>query len=62
MELLVVFLQSRGLLPMFLQRHILFGPCVFFYLLDLMVVLQANNFLGSNHTGVSPCMIFFSFF
>jgi hypothetical protein len=33
-----VFLQRQELLPTFLQRQILFGSCVLFYLLNLMVV------------------------
>jgi hypothetical protein len=28
---------------MFLQRQILFGPCMLFYLLNLMVILQATK-------------------
>ncbi len=41
-----MFLQRKELLPMFLQRQILFGMCVLFYLLNLMVVLQANELFG----------------
>ncbi len=31
---------------MFLQRQILFGLCLLFYLLNLMVVLQASKLSG----------------
>jgi len=41
-----VFLQREELLSMFLQRQIFFGPCVLFYLLNLMVVLQASELFG----------------
>jgi len=42
---------------MFLQRQILFGLCMLFYLLNLMFFLQASKLLDSNHTGFSPCMV-----
>ncbi len=38
-----MFLQMQELLPMFQQRQILFGLCMLFYLLNLMVVLQASK-------------------
>jgi hypothetical protein len=41
-----MFLQMQKLLPMFLQRLILFGPCMLFYLLNLRVVLQAKKLFG----------------
>jgi hypothetical protein len=55
-----VFFAKEELLPMFLQRHMLFGSCVLFYLLNLMAIYKPVNFLDSNHTGFSPCMTFFS--
>jgi hypothetical protein len=53
-----MFLHRHELLPMFLQKHIFFGVCVYFYLLNLMAIYKPVNFLNSNHIGFSPCMIF----